>query len=218
MKKETSSHTHGFTLIELLTVIAVIGILAAILIPITSRVRESARASQCRTNLRQISVATLLAMQDNRSRFPAMRSFEWDQRGWNDKNSPQYLYLGEALKSYIPYAARGAQYHSTYRCPTQESRGVAGGKGDFLVADKLWPHYRYNAFWAANNPMARDPARAMLFHETIWEDWPATDWPHQQGGASMSVSYADGHVVRMEEPAYRQLLVNDQFARFGWQD
>ena len=48
-----SEHRGGFTLIELLTVIAIIGILAAILIPVTAAVRESARRSACQSNIRQ---------------------------------------------------------------------------------------------------------------------------------------------------------------------
>jgi len=47
----------AFTLIELLTVMAIIGILAAILIPTVGKVRESARKAKVRTQLSQWAVA-----------------------------------------------------------------------------------------------------------------------------------------------------------------
>jgi len=60
----------AFTLIELLTVIAIIGILAAIRIPTVSKVRESARAVKCLSNVREISRALLMFTSENRGNLP----------------------------------------------------------------------------------------------------------------------------------------------------
>ena len=50
----------GFTLVELLSVIAVIGVLAALLVPALSRGTEQARAAKCASNIRQLFVANTL--------------------------------------------------------------------------------------------------------------------------------------------------------------
>jgi prepilin-type N-terminal cleavage/methylation domain-containing protein/prepilin-type processing-associated H-X9-DG protein len=60
----------GFTLIELLVVITIIAILAAILFPVFSRVREKARATQCVSNMRQVGLAFHMYVQDYDGRYP----------------------------------------------------------------------------------------------------------------------------------------------------
>jgi prepilin-type N-terminal cleavage/methylation domain-containing protein len=60
----------AFTLIELLTVIAIIGVLAASLIPVLGRARESSRDSRCADNLRQIGSAIQSSVNDHRGVLP----------------------------------------------------------------------------------------------------------------------------------------------------
>lgn len=51
--------SRGFTIVELLIVIAIVGVLIALLLPATQAARESARRSQCANNMRQLALAVL---------------------------------------------------------------------------------------------------------------------------------------------------------------
>jgi prepilin-type N-terminal cleavage/methylation domain-containing protein len=59
----------GFTLVELLIVIAIVGILLALMVPAVQKARESARKTQCANNLKQVGLAMHAYMIDFKA-FP----------------------------------------------------------------------------------------------------------------------------------------------------
>ncbi len=75
----------GFILIEFITVIAIIMILAAILVPVFARAREKARQSDCLNNLLNVGIA--------------LRQYAVDYNGWY---SPQDNELSPLFASHLP--------------------------------------------------------------------------------------------------------------------
>src|SRR3954451_20952580 len=69
--------TQGFTLVELLVVIAIVAVLVALLLPAVQHARESARSTQCKSNLRQIGLALdqYVDKQGARGKFPDAAQF-----------------------------------------------------------------------------------------------------------------------------------------------
>jgi prepilin-type N-terminal cleavage/methylation domain-containing protein/prepilin-type processing-associated H-X9-DG protein len=123
MTHPTLSTSRGFTLIELLTVIAIIGILAAILIPVVGRVRDASRASVCVSNLRQIGLALHLYADDNDQAFPAQND------GAGVGNMQAGVQWSTTIEDYLPrrreVVGRTVQVraHEVFTCPSADYGG-----------------------------------------------------------------------------------------------
>lgn len=96
----------GFTLIELLVVIAIIAVLIALLLPAVQQVREAARRTQCKNNLKQFGLA-LHNYHDVHRCFP-MGYLGRDVRVISNNNNRQFGW-GAYLLPYIEQNALYAQ-------------------------------------------------------------------------------------------------------------
>ena len=56
-KERALPPAHGFTIVELLVVMAIVGLLLAILLPAVQGARESARRTDCISRLKQLGIA-----------------------------------------------------------------------------------------------------------------------------------------------------------------
>ena len=63
------SRRSGLTLIEVLVVVAIIGILFSILLPVLSKVKQRAYSVQCVNNLRQLFLANTMYADENNGRY-----------------------------------------------------------------------------------------------------------------------------------------------------
>ncbi len=90
---------HGFTLVELLTVIAVVGMLVALLLPAVQQSRQAARRMLCVNNLKQLALAAHAYHAVAESFPPGLDQFE-------AATSPRYR--GTSVFTYLlPYLEQG---------------------------------------------------------------------------------------------------------------
>lgn len=114
LRRRVAASRAGFTLIELLTVIAIIGILAGILIPVVGRVRESAYRTKCASNARSLAQACHIYSADHGD-FPPTEGMFPDARG-NPQQGNWLLRLDEM--GYLDMSGPGVEKEDITYCPS----------------------------------------------------------------------------------------------------
>jgi len=185
----------GFTLIELLVVIAIIAILAAILFPVFAQAREQARKTVCISNMKQISLAMLMYVQDYDEKFGVERNYQ-DPNNPNPYNPPGpggytwrwslYPYLKNVQIWNCPDDSRNVNWSEGYLDCVQYNPNYPGRvncgpgqQGGYHLS------YAYNGSVFDNgNGQAlsffQSPAQVILIQETRMEypdlGWWCTPW------------------------------------------
>lgn len=132
--------TNGFTLVELLVMIAIIGVLLALLLPAVQAAREAARRSTCINNLKQLGLGLQGFHADNQ-KFPAggaMHKVEIEPGiSWRVRLLP-YLEQNALFDQIGVTSEGGAQDWSInerivpgFNCPSVDSPGASGDAVQF---------------------------------------------------------------------------------------
>lgn len=224
----------GFTLVELLTVIAVIGILAAILIPVVGSVRQSARQSECASNLRQIMAAMYLYIGDNRGYLPTpSRVIPNPNNPADTSNNTRW---SRDLNDYLPQTRRAISTtqlwdHEIFVCPSAVTPSGSSDKADIKMAynstQAMYGADGTSRFVARALNTIANPARTLIVYDgklgptfeaqtNYYATWAQANTDRTRDPDSMiyfsfrhknrmNVAMADGS-VRTETPAYLATL------------
>jgi len=148
----------GFTLIELLTVIAIVAVLVALLLPAVMQAREAARRSQCRNNLKQFGLAMHNYHEAHRCFPPGLIA--------NSSGTEAYATAHALLLPYFEQANLARNYDSNLSFHGQPPAVLAAAISAFVCPSN-----------AKSNPVHRPQFEAFGLPET----YGATDYIYSRG-------------------------------------
>jgi len=134
-------------MMELLTIITIIAILASLLLPAMSQVRERSRSTCCKSNLGQLGVALRLYLDEAAGVYPYVSSFP-------EANPRGVSYWFDALALDLPNAKWG---NDVFKCPVYrgvvyEGEAKLDNRGHLSAVYSPCGSYAYNAA-GGRNPM-----------------------------------------------------------------
>lgn len=192
----------AFTLIELLVVIAIIAVLAAMLLPTLSRGKESARAIQCLSQMRQLGLAVRLYTDDNADEFPRSQhsAFANGQIPWERSVAPQ---LGATTTTWTNL------FNGVYHCPSDRrttpwSYGLSvyyelGPDDDYTGKPQTWRRVTQVPRPAATILFAENTSSADHIMPHFWQSAvDASDVAQRRHGQRANYIFADGHAQALE--------------------
>jgi prepilin-type N-terminal cleavage/methylation domain-containing protein len=211
----------AFTLIELLVTVVVIGILAALLLPVISGGKARAQRVACQNNLKQLQTCWLMYVNEQNDFVPPNRSvltggvWRSSPDSWiGDSNAPHDTNTSN-IEHGLLFKYDYNRSFSIYRCPADRSRAStpAGKELPWLRTRS----YSMSGCWGGRTnevqntvfrfSSAPNPARLFVFideHEDSIDDahfltWPTPDqrWVNLPSGRHSQVgvlSFGDGRV------------------------
>lgn len=184
----------AFTLIELLTVIGVVAIIAALIIPAVNSAINKAKDIKCASNIRQIHTAIYLYAEDHEQLYPMLSLPTWEH---------QYDQLS-LLRSYIPQ-------EEVFRCPLARD-DTAQGKpmADWFGYDDggvwRWTEYKTNDYFTSDPPgTVGKPLGSQQRPNMVVFVIDGMDGRPRHRGRS-NVAFQDGRVVLMAYSEYHNSL------------
>lgn len=161
----------AFTLIELLVVVSIIALLIAILLPALSSARETARLSQCASNLRQQGVGTMLSANERKGQLPLVAE-EKGGTWYLDQNhaSRWFMLRNKNWNLGTIWSDQTIPTGEVFYCPSQKHPGFAWSsyRDNFPTPISPYPGWSNGIRIAYNhNPMTKSQTDRERRYQTV---------------------------------------------------